>query len=181
MHTHWLLLFLNQVNDFDHVHDHHLLFTFKYRWLIITEHQVLQEIQNDVINITHVSAVSAHFDLKVSCPGRRTDTGTVKLGFSTACTKGDLFAKLGAMPNVWMLSGVKGLKGPQASAAPANFTQEGGGWGLRPRQHPKNPIWQGGYSGLRPSWPPSRFLMRSSTVASVCSQKKKKSKQKKPQ
>ena len=45
----------------------------------------------------------------------------------------------------------KAWTAPQASAAPADFTQKGGDWGLRPRQPPKNPIWQAGCSGLRPS------------------------------
>ncbi len=43
---------------------------------------------------------------------------------------------------------------PRLRAPPADFTQKGGGQGLRPRQPPKNPIWRGGCSGLRPSWPP---------------------------
>ena len=68
----------------------------------------------------------------------------------------------------------KAWTAPQASAAPADFMQKGGGRGLRPRQPQQESNMAGGCSGLWPSWPPSRFFMRSSIVASVCSQKSKK-------
>ena len=57
------------------------------------------------------------------------------------------------------------ITAPQASATPSNFTQKGGGWGLRPRQPSWQTCWifseifkivEGGYPGLRPRWLPSR-------------------------
>ncbi len=107
------------------------------------------------------------------------------------CACSDLMRLRTVLLWLFFLSGVKGLNGPPASAAPADLTQKwgaqslrpeqppqtcwifnevlskmvgGGHPGLRPRQPPKKPIWQRDCSGLRPSWPPIQQICRRSST-----------------
>ena len=48
------------------------------------------------------------------------------------------------------MAGVKGLNGPQASSAPTDFTQKGGGRGLRPEQPPCETCWI--FNEIFPRW-----------------------------